>query len=342
MQTVSMPWKAWHGEEECELFFPAAWDLQCYPMEGAPSLSEGEIYRSLSQAIGSPPIDRIARGAKDVAIAVDDITRPTPMEKLLPLVLEHIKGAGVKKGSITIVVALGSHTPLSETELCQKLGRKIVSDYTIIQHDPLKNLSEVGIGLDGVPVRINSDFLKADMKITMGGITPHPFAGFSGGGKMVLPGLASMEIIERTHRFVAMGFRGGLGVIEGNRFREDVEKVCRKCEVDLMIDVVLNQNREIAGVFAGDFVAAFLKGVNFARNVYRTKLPETVDVVLLNAYPKDTDLVQSENAFNLLRSAKRPFIKEDGTVILMAASSNGVGSHGLFSPGGRLYRKPLR
>src|SRR5439155_7752330 len=135
----------------------------------------------------------------------------------------------------------------------------------------------------------------------------------------------NIEIIERTHRYVVMGFRGGLGVIEGNRFREEVEQVCRKCGVDMIIDVVVNRTREIAGVFVGDVQEAYLKGVDFARKIYRTPVPTALDVAVLNAYPKDTDLVQSENALNILRSTPQPFIKEHGKIVLMTASSHGVG-----------------
>ncbi|MFQ5598029.1 MAG: lactate racemase domain-containing protein [Nitrospiria bacterium] len=341
MQEIALRWKAWHGEENTVLTFPEGWHIEVCPMTGAPALSDGEIRTALSSPIGTPPLSDLAKGAQRAAIAVDDTSRPTPISRLLPHVLSELAASGIEKQQTKIIVALGSHAPLSEEELDWKLGPQTLRDYPVLQHDAQKNLSKICIDLDGIPVRINQDFMEADLKITMGGITPHPFAGYSAGGKMVLPGLASLEIIERTHKFVAMGFRGGLGIVEGNRFREDVEKVGRRCKLDLIVDVVLNQHREIAGVFAGDFVTAFQKGVDFAREVYRTALPEEVDVALLNAYPKDSDLVQSENAFNLLRSAQRPFIKETGKVILMTAATHAEGAHGLFSPGGRLYRRPL-
>ncbi len=341
MKSLSLPWKAWQGDEMLSLTFPEAWEVQSYPMDGGPELSDAKLAKALSAPMGTPSISMMAKGVKDVAIAVDDTSRPTPISRLLPMVLKELDQGGVARDRIKIIVALGSHARLSEDELRRKLGDGVVTDYEILQHDAMKDLSDIGLALDGIPVRINRAFYHADLKITMGCITPHPFAGFSGGGKMVLPGLSSIEIIERTHRFVAMGFRGGLGIVEGNRFREDVEKVCTQCKLDLIVDSVLNQNREIAGVFAGDFIEAFQNGVDFARGVYRTPLPERADVALLNAYPKDSDLVQSENAFNLLRSAKKPFLDEQGQVILMSAAGKGAGAHGLFSPGGRLYRRAL-
>jgi nickel-dependent lactate racemase len=342
MKTLTLPWKAWHGDESFGLFFPESWDLQVCSMAQAPQLTELEIQSALRNSIGGVGLSGVSLNPRSVAIVVDDITRPTPTKVLLPLVLDQLAAAGIARQKLKIIVALGSHAPLSEADLARKLGAEIVREYNILQHDPLRNLAEIGIHLDKIPVRINKDFLDSDLKISMGCITPHPFAGFSGGGKLILPGLASMEVIERTHRYVVMGFRGGMGIVEGNQFREEVEEVCRKCGLDLIVDTVVNQDRQVAGVFVGDFKEAFMKGVKFARQVYRTPLPLEADVAVLNAYPKDTDLIQSENAFNVLRSTPYNFVNERGKIVLVTASSHGRGVHGIFAPGGRLYRKPIR
>ena len=342
MKTLSLPWKAWHGDERRELVFPGSWDVQLCSMTQVPRLTDLQIRSALSNSIGGAGLDTVFPRAKNAAIVVDDITRPTPTKVLLPLVLDCLTKAGMARVDTKIIVALGSHAPLSKADLLCKLGAEVVQNYNILQHDPLDNLAEIGIHLDRVPVKINKDFLDSDLKISMGCITPHPFAGFSGGGKLILPGLASMEVIERTHRYVVMGFRGGMGVVEGNQFREEVEEVCLKCGLNLIVDTVVNQEREVVGVFVGDFKMAFLKGVEFARKVYQTPLPLEADVAVLSAYPKDTDLIQSENAFNVLRSAPRGFVKDGGKVVLMTASSQGRGVHGIFAPGGRLYRKPIR
>jgi nickel-dependent lactate racemase len=342
MKAFSLPWKAWHGDERCELVFPEAWDVRLCSMTQAPGLTDRQIRSALYNAIGSAGFDNAFRRARNAAIVVDDITRPTPTKVLLPLVLDQLTKAGIARANIKIIVALGSHAPLSNADLVLKLGAEVVQEYNVHQHDPLQNLAEIGIHLDKTPVKINKDFVDADLKISMGCITPHPFAGFSGGGKLILPGLASMEVIERTHRYVVMGFRGGMGVVEGNQFREEVEEVCDKCGLNLIVDIVVNQDREIAGVFAGDFKGAFLKGVEFARQLYQTPLPLKADVAVLSAYPKDTDLIQSENAFNVLRSTPRSFVRDGGKIVLVTASSHGRGAHGIFAPGGRLYRKPIR
>jgi lactate racemase len=342
MRAFSLPWKAWHGDESCELVFPEAWDVRLCSMTQAAALTNLEIRNAVRNSVGGAGFVALCRQAKNAAIVVDDITRPTPTKVLLPLVLDQLTTAGISRADIKIIVALGSHAPLSGADLVLKLGAEVVQDYNVLQHDPLHNLADIGIRLDNTPVKINKDFVDSDLKISMGCITPHPFAGFSGGGKLILPGLASMEVIERTHRYVVMGFRGGMGIVEGNQFREEVEEVCTQCGLNLIVDTVVNQEREIAGVFAGDFKVAFLKGVEFAREVYQTLLPVEVDVAVLNAYPKDTDLIQSENAFNVLRSTSRGFVRDGGKIVLATASSHGRGVHGIFAPGGRLYRKPIR
>lgn len=344
MKGISLPWKAWHGDEVCELVFPDSWEVQVRSMKNASGLSVRDIEIALRQSNGGSEFDAVLSGAKNAAVVIDDITRPTPTKILLPLVLDQLGRAGISEDNIKVIVALGSHGVLSKDELVLKLGAELVKRCNIFQHDPANNLVDIGVRLDKMPVRINKDFVDADVKLSMGCITPHPFAGFSGGGKLILPGLASLEVIERTHRYVVMGFRGGMGVVEGNQFREEVEEVCRKSGLSLIVDCVVNQDRQIAGVFVGDFKDAFLKGVEFARQVYQTPLPPTAetDVAILNAYPKDTDLIQSENAFNVLRSTPHNFLKDRGTIVLMTASSHGQGRHGIFAPGGRLYRKPIR
>ena len=228
MKTLSLPWKAWHGDESFGLFFPEFWDVQVCSMAQTPQLTELEIQSALRNSIGGVGLSGMSPNPRSVAIVVDDITRPTPTKVLLPLVLDQLAATGIAREKIKIIVAVGSHAPLSEADLSRKLGAEIVREYKILQHDPLRNLAEIGICLDKIPVKINKDFLDSDLKISMGCITPHPFAGFSGGGKLILPGLASMEVIERTHRYVVMGFRGGMGIVEGNQFREEVEEVCRQ------------------------------------------------------------------------------------------------------------------
>lgn len=175
MKTVSVPWKAWYGDEACALTFPASWEVQWCPMADAPPASDNEIRQAFSCPIGCPPLEVVARGRKRVAIAVDDLTRPTPTRQLLPFVLERLNSAGIAARQITIVVALGSHAPLAKSAVVAKLGMEVLRDYTVVQHHPSQNVGEVGIAFDGIPVRVNKDFLDADLRLSMGGYYAAPF-----------------------------------------------------------------------------------------------------------------------------------------------------------------------
>ena len=199
---------------------------------------------------------------------------------------------------------------------------------------------DIDISLGNISVKINKHFIKSDLKIVVGSVIPHPFAGFSGGAKIVFPGLAGIDAIERSHRAALMGFAGGFGKVEGNRFREQAENIAKRIGIDIAINIVVNSQRKIAGLFVGDVIQAHRKAVKFACDVYSTKAPEALDVAILNAYPKDNELLQAEGAFNIYRSAQNHLVKENGTVIITSACSVGLGNHGLFEPGANLYRKP--
>ena len=223
-----------------------------------------------------------------------------------------------------------------------KLGENVVADYRVVNHNCKDDLTPSGALVGKNEVSINSHFLAADVKMLIGSVVPHHFAGFSGGAKMILPGLSNIEAIAWTHKAVLMGLRGHPGQTDNNRFRAEFERVARHIGVDFSVNVVVNGEREIAGLFTGDIVAAHREGAAFAKKVYRTEKTENLDVGVFNCYPKDTELIQAENAFMYLHSAGIEAVKEGGTVVVASACSEHVGEHGLFEPGGLLYRKPVK
>jgi nickel-dependent lactate racemase len=311
-------------------------------MRDAPALSPDEIHAALQHTIAAPGWREMLQDCKSVAIAVDDLSRPTPTHALLPFVLNELFAGGIEKEHITFVISLGSHTALTPTDLEKKLGKDIVEQFRVLNHDCHGALVDLGVKVGKVPVRLNPAFMAADFKILLGSVVPHAFAGFSGGAKMVLPGLSNIESIEWTHKAVMMGLRGKAGTLEGNRFRAEFERVARHAGVQLSINVVVNSRREIAGVFAGDLEAAHRAGASFAREIYSTPLPkEPFDIVILNAYPKDDELLQAENAFMFHHTAPADYLKEDGVIVITSACSLGMGHHGLFGVNQRLYRKPM-
>ncbi|MDI6780752.1 MAG: lactate racemase domain-containing protein [bacterium] len=342
IQTINIPWQAWYGDEMFDLGFSKNWDVQVCGMSDADEIGQQGIREAFANPIHTSTIAEMALGKKTVAIAVEDITRPSLLNEILNEIARQLQGAGIRDEQVKIVISTGGHRPLLRDDLIKKLGRDIVERFDIYNHNPFENLVDTGIILGKVPVRINRFFIEAEFKIVVGTIVPHAFAGFSGGGKIVLPGLAGIEILERSHKFVMMGLRGGIGEVDGNRFREEVEGVAKKIGVDLGVNLVVNSKRGLAGVFVGDVVDAHRAGVRLAREVYATNTPEGIDVAILNAYPKDMEMFQIDNAFGMYRSAGEGLVKDDGVVILTSACSLGRGYHALFEPGMRLHKPPAK
>jgi len=341
MPSVQLPWAAWFGDGSLQIELPEGWEVQICAMHDAPALPPAALQAACQRTIASPPLPVLAAGCRSAVIAVDDLSRPTPAALILPFFIEQLIAAGIPAEYITLVISLGSHTALTHEDLVKKLGAGVVARHRVINHDCHGELVDIGVSVGKVPVKLNAEFMAADLKILLGSVVPHAFAGFSGGAKMVLPGLSNIESIEWTHKAVMMGLRGKAGTLEGNRFRAEFERVARHAGVDFAIQVVVNSRREIAGIFAGDIKLAHREAAKFAGEIYATAAPQHADVAILNAYPKDDELLQAENALMYHHTAPEDYLKEDGVLLIASACSLGMGHHGLFGPNQRLYRKPM-
>lgn len=340
--TVQVPWAAWHGDSPVSLTFPSTWNVASYRMADAPPLSREHLAAAFSEPVESLPLVELLQGKRRVAVAVDDLSRPTPADQVLDVLFDVFIDAGIALADVTVIISLGAHTPLGRAQLERKVGARALAECRVINHDCRANLAPSGAFAGKAEVLLNKDFLDADCRLLIGSVVPHHFAGFSGSAKMVLPGLADLESIARTHKAVLMGLRGKAATLDENRFRTEFERVARHVGVDMAINVVVNGQRKISGLFAGDLVAAHRRAMQFAREVYATPAPAAaVDVAVLNAYPKDTELIQAENAFTLLHTSGVEVVRENGTIVLTDACSEGIGRHGLFEPDGVLYRKPV-
>lgn len=341
---LRMLWRAWYGDTELVLTFPDDWDVCTARMRDAPDAPAHAIEAAFDHPIGTAPVEEIACARTSVAIAVDDLSRPTQAHLLLPPLLRRLERAGIRRQNVIVISALGGHRPMTRQDFEKKLGPDTVSAVMTRNHNPYSNLVTVGETERG-PVSINRFFAEADMKIGVGCVCPHDLAGFSGGAKIVLPGVAGIDTLEANHRPASVGSgdgSAGVGSIEGNKIREDMEEFARKIGLDLVVNVVVNSTRRIAGTFVGHPVEAHRAAVSFARQVYGTELPHgPVDVVVLNAYPKDTELNQSLSAFNVFGQFANPeFIAERAAIVVVAASSEGRGIHALYERGMVLHRSP--
>ncbi len=343
MQSVTIPWGSWWGNKGLPLSFPEDWKVAVASMAGGPDVSRAEIRKAFADPIGQRTIRKLAEGKKTAAIAVDDLTRPTEAHRFLPFIVDGLNKGGIKDEDIKIILAIGCHRPLMKGEQERKLGKKMANRFPVFNHHPYENLVNLGMTSRGTPVQINRHFMEADVKIGVGFITPHPTAGFGGGGKIVIPGLGSMETIEKNHTPAHLGKIGGTGFsqdLDKNELRLDIEDGARMAGLDLIVNSVGTSEGKTAGVFVGDLVQAHRAAVEMARKVYVTEAPVDADVAIFNAFPEDTELAQAQKALNVWTgNMNRRIVREGGAVIIATASSDGLGYHSLMDVGMRLHQK---
>lgn len=337
---VQIPWRVWYGDEQLTLDFPPAWQVQAYWPADAPRMEEREIEAAFDNPMGTPTIARLAQGKRRVSIAVDDISRPTPVAHLMPGLMRRLERGGVDLDNVHVVMGTGMHRPMVKDEIIKKIGRAAAERLDVHNNHPYDNVMDLGTSERGTPVRICRFFAEADVKIGIGCILPHGGPGFGGGAKIILPGVASIETIASMH--VPGRLKTGILDVENNELRAEIEHIARDVVgLDCIINAVINTRREIVGLFIGDVVRAHRAGVQLAQQVYATPMPaEPVEIVICNAYPKDTEFLQNGNALNILASAKRPVVKEGGSIVIITASPEGRGYHGIYGPGMRY--DPLR
>lgn len=337
---ISVPWGAWRHDLTRTFEVPSSWQVVHLSMRGGMALSAADIRAALARPVDARPLEALVTSGRRVAVAIDDITRPTPVRPVLDALVERLASAGVADDDITIVVACGAHRPPTRWDIEQKVGANLARRLRVVSHDPHGSLVETGVMLAGVPVRLNRAFYEADIRISIGCVMPHPFAAFSGGGKIVIPGLADLEVLARTHKYALMGLAGGHR-LDGNRFRRHMEASVRAIGLHWTVNVVVDSRRQVMYLAAGDLISAHRDAARVALECGRTESPpQILDAMLLNAYPKDGELLQIEAALGAIRSGMLNWLRPAAPIVLLAACTEGLGIHGLFGPGGRLFRAP--
>ena len=329
-----IPWRAWDEEPGGKtLTFPAGWSVERLEMAGwrdeeTPDLAALRKY-----------VSERASGRTTASIAVEDLTRPARLGEVLETILAGLADAGLAESDVDVVVALGAHGPSAADGLEKKLGNT-VSGMPVRLHDAEGDLADSGLTVGKLPLMVDRRFLEADFRIGVGSIIPNPFAGFSGGGKLVLPGLSSLDVLEWLHKLGMMGFAGGPGRTEGNRIRNEVDRIAHALPLHLSVGCLVDSQRRVRELHFGDPVAAHRAGCQRARRVYETPVAGIFNVFVCNAYPKDAEFLQSENGYGPLRTGALRHLASGGSVVLTAACHRGRGHHGLFDEGRPLHGKP--
>jgi nickel-dependent lactate racemase len=339
MKTVAIPWGAWYENDLFELQFPDDWNVETATMKDAQEISESDIQKAFSRPIGTPPIAEMAKGNRTAAIAVDDLTRPTEAFRFLPYVIEELHAAGINDDAITVIIALGSHRPLTRQDLIKKLGKFIVDRYRVYNHCPFDDLVPVGTSSNGSPILVNRLFMEAEFKIAVGFVVPHPTAGWGGGGKIIMPGVCGIETLAAVHGADQARGGGPLAIIEGNKLREEIDDIAARAGLNVIVNAVGTSRGGTAGLFVGHYIEAHRAGVDMARRVYATDVPLNIDVGVFNSYPEDTEFLQCGKALNVWSDPDHDLVNRGGTIIVTTAASEGRGTHYLGDVGMRLFRK---
>ena len=328
--TATITTHAWAGDTERTLIFPENWDVTtCGPTDG-PKAGTAEIESAFANPIGTPRISELARGRKSAAVIVDDLSRPTPAADILPSVLGELSHAGIPISEIRIVVGGGSHRPISEEEIARKVGPDIAATYTVTNHDFMSgDLRAFGSLPSGLPIYLNAVVADSDLKLCVGGIYPHPGAGFGGGSKLILPGISGFATMYYFHTFYPGRHQGNIErQSDEPDMRDASEGVARVLGPDAVVNVTLNRKREITKVFVGDFIQAHRAGARYALQTYATKVPEdlrkSADLVIANCYPLDYDPIQTGKGLWPLR------IFENAYRVAINPATDGICYHGLF------------
>ena len=279
----------------------------------------------LKNPINSPSLKNllIQKKAEKVLIIVNDITRPTPYDVILPPLLEELHHIGIKKENIIFIIATGSHRGNSKEEIKEIFGEDIAGCYKFINHDDQKSqMKDFGQLKSGNRLLINSLVSEVDFVITTGVIVPHYFAGFSGGRKSILPGICGRKTIEANHaNMVHPDARAGN--LKGNPVHEEMQEAAERVGVDFNINVITDENHQIIEIVAGELYASWLKGVEVCKKTYLCPIKHKAGVVIASTggYPKDINVYQAQKALENAYQAVTP----GGTIILLAECPEGYG-----------------
>jgi len=315
-----------YGERKIDLSLDEKNILSVIRSREKPGLAQPmlEVKKALENPIDSGPLREILKGkkAKSLAVIVNDVTRPTPYNVMLPPLLEEAAAAGLQPPQVTFVVACGLHRAHTDEENRKIFGADVVQKYRFVSHDATKDLATIKKLSTGNELKINRIVAEADAIVATGLIQFHITAGFSGGRKSILPGVVQAELVRLNHAALT-GTDVGFGRIEGNPMHAEMAEAARLVGVDFILNVVTNSKKEVVEVVAGDLEKAWMKGVKTCEQMFRVPIPGLADVVITSAggFPKDINLYQAHKPIDASSQA----LKDGGTAVVLAECREGTG-----------------
>jgi nickel-dependent lactate racemase len=288
-----------------------------------------ELTRAIRNPTGSRPLRDLVRRGQTVGISVCDITRAQPRRLMLEALLEEMPETRLE--DVTVFIATGTHRANTPEEIEGMLGAEIARSCRILCHSARDDgaLRSMGRTSTGVPILLNREWTEMDVRITTGFVEPHFFAGFSGGPKMVAPGLAGLETVMHLHDAARIGHpRATWGLVEGNPVHDDVREISRRTGVDFALDVTLNRRQQITQAFAGELLAEHREACGVARRNTMRPVRQPFDVVITtnSGYPLDQNLYQTVKGM----SAAARVVREGGTILAAAECRDGIPDHGAY------------
>lgn len=276
---------------------------------------------ALANPIGTPALRDIVKPGEKVVIITSDITRPMPTWDVIPHVLDELYKANIKAEDITLLFALGSHRPHTEDEKRKLAGERAYSEIKCVDSNPADCI-HMGDTSKGTPIDITRVVAEADRRICLGNIEYHYFAGYSGGIKALMPGASTPEAIQANHSMM-VDENACAGKLDGNPLREDLEEAAGICPIDFIVNVVLDEHKQIVYAVTGDVKKAHRRGCAFLDSLYKVEIPERADIVIVSqgGAPKDLNLYQTQKALDNSKHA----VKDGGTIILVGACQEGLG-----------------
>jgi lactate racemase len=317
-----------YGKNGLVIELPETNRIAVLSMAGAPPIADPDtrLRNLLEHPIGSPPLFDLCHGKSSACVVLSDITRPVPNKLLLPPILETLGRSGIPRERVTLLIATGLHRPCTEQEREEIIGRQILERYRVVDHHARLESEQryLGVTARGTPVLIDRVYCDAELKITTGFIEPHLMAGFSGGRKLVAPGCAGEATIKALHS-PSLLEQGACreGSIDDNPLHHELLEIAAMAGHDFIVNVTLDQERRITGLFAGDPLQAHSEGVAFVRHAVRASLTAPADIVITTSagYPLDLTYYQAIKGM----TAALPAVRTGGVLILAAECAEGLG-----------------